>query len=105
MNNKVRLIDANALKAYVLSLSSNLLNEWDTLGVIDAIEKQPTIELDKWIDINDSLPERYIVVLVCVEALEGTYKGQRFVKMAHMFLNKQFCIATGFPPIDYKVTH
>lgn len=37
------LIDRQALKDYVSSLSTHPLNEWDTWGVIAAIDKQPTI--------------------------------------------------------------
>ena len=38
------LIDREALKAYVNSLSTHPLNEWDTWGVLAAIDKQPTID-------------------------------------------------------------
>ena len=37
------LIDRQALKDYVSSLSTHPLNEWDTWGVIAAIDKQPTV--------------------------------------------------------------
>lgn len=37
------LIDRQALKDYVSSLSTHPLNEWDTWGVMSAINKQPTI--------------------------------------------------------------
>lgn len=39
-----RYIDADALKAYVSNKSTHWLNEWDTAGVLAAIDKQPTIE-------------------------------------------------------------
>ena len=35
------LIDRQALKDYVSSLSTHPLNEWDTWGVLAAIDKQP----------------------------------------------------------------
>lgn len=38
------LIDRQALKDYVSSLSTHPLNEWDTWGVLSAINKQPTID-------------------------------------------------------------
>ena len=39
-----RYIDADALKAYVSNKSTHWLNEWDTVGVLTAVDKQPTIE-------------------------------------------------------------
>ena len=41
---KMRLIDADKLKEYVNSISSGLLCEWDTLGVLSAIDKQQSID-------------------------------------------------------------
>ena len=43
MANK-RLSDANALKAHVDSVSTHWLCEWDTLGVLGAIDNQPTVD-------------------------------------------------------------
>ena len=40
----MELIDRQALKDYVNSLSTHPLNEWDTWGVLSAINKQPTID-------------------------------------------------------------
>ena len=42
------LIDRQALKDYVSSLSTHPLNEWDTWGVIAAIDKQPTVAATRW---------------------------------------------------------
>lgn len=42
------LIDRQALKDYVSSLSTHPLNEWDTWGVLAAIDKQPTIHVTRW---------------------------------------------------------
>lgn len=42
----MRLIDADKLKEYVSSISSGLLCEWDTLGVLSAIDKQQTVDAD-----------------------------------------------------------
>ncbi len=39
-----RLIDANKLKQYVDSISGSWLSEWDTLGVLSAIDKQQTAD-------------------------------------------------------------
>ena len=39
-----RLIDANALKNFVSSKSTHWLNDWSTLGVLAAVDKQPTID-------------------------------------------------------------
>ena len=40
----MRLIDADALINYVKSLGTSPLNEWETWGVLAAIEKQPPID-------------------------------------------------------------
>lgn len=40
----MRLIDADALTAYVNSISTHWLNDWSTIGVLAAIDKQPTID-------------------------------------------------------------
>ena len=42
------LIDRQALKDYVSSLSTHPMNEWDTWGVIAAIDKQPTVTASPW---------------------------------------------------------
>ena len=44
MATEKRLIDANALKAYINSKSTHSLNEWDTIGVLAAIDKQPSVD-------------------------------------------------------------
>lgn len=40
----MRPIDADALKFYVNSISTHGLNDWSTLGVLAAVDKQPTID-------------------------------------------------------------
>lgn len=58
------LIDRQALKDYVSSLSTHPLNEWDTWGVLAAIDKQPTIAASPWHRVEDGLPKKageYIV--------------------------------------------
>lgn len=60
----MRLIDADALKVYVSSLSTHPLNEWDTWGVLAAIDKQPTITAPRWHRVEEELPKEpgeYIV--------------------------------------------
>lgn len=42
----MRLIDADALKAYVNGKSTHWPSEWDTAGVLMTIYKQPTIEAE-----------------------------------------------------------
>ena len=44
MANEKRLIDANALKAHINGVSTHWLNDWSTLGVLAAVDKQPTVE-------------------------------------------------------------
>lgn len=41
-------IGRQALKDYVRSLSTHPLNEWDTWGVLAAIDKQPTVAAPRW---------------------------------------------------------
>ena len=40
----MRLIDADALKAHIKGASSHYFNEWSTIGVLSAVDKQPTID-------------------------------------------------------------
>ena len=56
------LIDRQALKAYVNSLSTHPLNEWDTWGVLAAIDKQPTV--NPWHRVEDGLPDKHTQCLV-----------------------------------------
>lgn len=42
-----RYIDADLLKKYVNGKSSHLLNEWDTLGILSAIDKQPVADVQE----------------------------------------------------------
>lgn len=58
------LIDRQALKDYVSSLSTNPLNEWDTWGVIAAIDKQPTVAAPRWHSAEEELPEDTKVVII-----------------------------------------
>jgi hypothetical protein len=44
MENKKRLIDANALKAHINSVSTHWLNDWSTLGVLATVDRQPTVD-------------------------------------------------------------
>lgn len=61
----MRLIDADALKAYVNSLSTHPLNEWDTWGVLAAIDKQPTVPAaPRWVRCEDELPIKGEIVIV-----------------------------------------
>ena len=58
------LIDRQALKDYVSSLSTHPLNEWDTWGVIAAIDKQPTVAASPWHRVEEPPKEVgcYLVV-------------------------------------------
>ena len=58
------LIDRQALKDYVSSLSTHPLNEWDTWGVIAAIDKQPTVAASPWHRVEEELPKQGEWVLV-----------------------------------------
>ena len=44
MENEKRLIDANALKAHINGVSTHWLNDWRTLGILAAVDKQPTVD-------------------------------------------------------------
>ena len=60
------LIDRQKLKDYVSSLSTHPLNEWDTWGVIAAIDKQPTIDAaPRWVRCEDAMPDLLQFVVVC----------------------------------------
>lgn len=82
----MELIDRQALKDYVNSLSTHPLNEWDTWGVLSAINKQPTIDAVpvvrckdcKWYSIyeakKDGTPDKRYSPSVC---LRGIYAKRR----------------------------
>lgn len=40
----MRLIDADKLAKDINSLSTHLLNEWDTMGILIQIDEQPTVD-------------------------------------------------------------
>ena len=40
-----RLIDADALKATIMSKADGMEDLWDTAGVLNTINKEPTVEL------------------------------------------------------------
>lgn len=54
----MRLIDADALKAHVNSLSTHWLNDWSTIGVLAAIDRQITVDAvhGRWISVEDRPP-------------------------------------------------
>ena len=66
----MRLIDADALKAHVNSLSTHWLNDWSTIGVLAAIDRQITVDAvhGRWISVEDRLPEVGQCVLVWCES-------------------------------------
>lgn len=43
----MRLIDADALKEVIFSKSDNVEDLWDTMGVLNAINNAPTVEVTK----------------------------------------------------------
>ena len=59
----MRLIDADKLKEYVNSKSTHFLCEWDTAGVLIAIDAQETVE-QKWILCSERLPDKNGMYLV-----------------------------------------
>ena len=44
MTSTQRLIDANALKNHINGVSTHWLNDWSTIGVLAAVDKQPTVD-------------------------------------------------------------
>lgn len=61
------LISRSSIAAEVKNLSSSPLNEWDTLGVLELIYRQPAVDPHKhgrWISVKDRLPEADTPVLV-----------------------------------------
>ena len=55
------LIDRQALKDYVSSLSTHPLNEWDTWGVLAAIDHIPTAS--PWHMVEEELPKETKLVV------------------------------------------
>ena len=88
MATEKRLIDANALKAYINSKSTHSLNEWDTIGVLAAVDKQPSVDAvevvhGRWIPVTERLPEESGAYLVATERggvfiTHYSKRGQRF---------------------------
>lgn len=67
---EVRPIDAEELRKYVWSLSSNYLNEWDTAGVLMAIERSKTLDyspvmLGEWVEQEDFCGDPYYTCSAC----------------------------------------
>ena len=71
------LIDRQALKDYVSSLSTHPLNEWDTWGVLAAIDKQPTIAASPWHRVEEGLPKdkQYVLFVVHTPPYHSTEFG------------------------------
>ena len=71
-----RYIDADALKDYVNSISTHWLNEWDTLGVLAAIDKAKTVDVQKvkhgkWIPVD---PTGFVGMQRCSECRKVFWK-------------------------------
>ena len=66
------LIDRQALKDYVSSLSTHPLNEWDTWGVLAAIDHIPSFS--PWHRVEEELPEPHKNVL-CMGRKGGCFVG------------------------------
>ena len=52
-----RLIDADKLAKDINDLSTHPLNEWDTMGVLMRIDKQPTVDAEpvrhgRWVELE-----------------------------------------------------
>lgn len=63
------LISRKVLAEEAKNMSSSLLNEWDTIGVLELIYRQPSVDPHKhgrWISVKDRLPEEKTRVLVFV---------------------------------------
>lgn len=89
------LIDRQALKDYVNSLSTHPLNEWDTWGVLAAIDKQPTVAASPWRRVEDELPESNDAVNVVwvnrnPESYYADIKDKPFVATAHYHNGKWY---------------
>lgn len=82
----MRLIDANALKNFVSSKSTYWLNDWSTLGVLAAVDVQPTIDAvevvrckdcvkSRPLNRGDRLENQYVDGCVwCMEHSNGVYE-------------------------------
>lgn len=54
------MISRSALIKNIREISTSLLNEWDTAGVMSVVYKQPTvgaIPVDRWVPCSERLPE------------------------------------------------
>ena len=80
---KMRLIDADKLKEYVNSISSGLLCEWDTLGVLSAIDKQQSIDA--------------VSVVRCKDCVHCEYPGaeKEWCKKGHIYRGATWFCADG----------
>ena len=87
MAKKQRLIDADALKAHINGLSTHCLNDWSTLGVLAAVDKQPTVDAvevvhGRWETEKDIYFELHIIKCsVCRE--EWCFEEQEDVVALH----------------------
>ena len=79
----MRLIDADKLKEYVNTKSTHPLCEWDTAGVLMAIDEQETVE-QKWIPLTESIPKLEQQVLICFD-----FKGKRSVDIGNIGSDKR----------------
>ena len=85
------LIDRQALKDYVSSLSTHPLNEWDTWGVLAAIDKQPTINASPWHRVEEP-PKQNGAYAVC-------WKGSN--SWGKLFYCGEWLATPGTPFPDY----
>lgn len=74
-----KYIDAEKLRQDVLALSTHVLNEWDTLGVLDVIAKQTAADVApvvhaKW-DMSDSDNDWHIGRWKCSNCRKSTEDG------------------------------
>ena len=102
------LIDRQALKAYVNSLSTHPLNEWDTWGVLAAIDKQPTVA-SPWRSMEDNGPpeEKGPYFVYAPSYRGGSSSGKESARgvMISKWTGKHWSIEVGYYKRPGCVTH
>ena len=78
------LISRKALKTYINGVSTHWLNDWSTLGVLAAIDKQPTVDVvahAKWHDVYLLTP--WIATGICSRCNLKSYINPDFPFAKH----------------------
>lgn len=102
------LISRSALLKSIGEVSTSPLNEWDTMGVLNIVSQQPTVEFvpdtnvgDKWIPCSERLPEVGRKILLQTQGKQMTVA---FLGKKHMWYSDSgdgFCTSLCVKPIAW----